>query len=74
MNERKTEFVPCRMTTAELAALKAVANERSCSVGAVMRWAVKTAVIGDSPGGRGKRSGESAKVYETAGATPHVQS
>lgn len=74
MSERKSEFVPVRMTTAELAALKAVANERSCSVGAVMRWAVKTAVIGDSPGGRGKRNGERASLVQSTGATPQVQS
>lgn len=74
MNGSKSELFSMRMTPAEAAALRALANERSCSVGAVMRWAVKVAVIGDPPGGRGKRSGESAKVYETAGATPHVQS
>ena len=70
----RTELLGVRMTAAEAAALRAVANERSCSVGAVMRWAVKTAVIGDSPGGRGERSGERATVLETAGAAPHVES
>ena len=74
MNGSKTELFSMRMTPAEAAALRALANERSCSVGAVMRWAIKTAVIGDSPGGRGKRSGERAKVCETAGAAPHVKS
>lgn len=74
MGESKTLMRNVRFTPAELAALQAVANERSCSVGAVVRWAVKSAVIGDPPGGRGKRSGERATVLETAGATPHVKS
>lgn len=74
MNGSKTEAFTLRMTPAEAAALRAVANERSCSVGAVMRWAIKSAVIGDPPSGRGKRSGESAKVLESGGATPLVQS
>ena len=30
-----------RFTPAELAALRSVADERSCSVGAVVRWAVR---------------------------------
>ena len=70
--EKKTEFVPVRMTPTEVAVLKAVANERSCSVGSVLRWAVKTAVLKDSPDSRRKRSGERAQVSETAGATPLV--
>lgn len=74
MGESKTLMRNVRFTPAELAALQAVANERSCSVGAVVRWAIKSAVIGDPPSGRGKRSGERAQVCETAGATPHVKS
>lgn len=74
MSERRTEFVPVRMTPAEAAVLRAVANERSCSVGAVLRWSIKAALLGDPPGGRGKRSGERAVVAETGGAAPLVQS
>ena len=45
MNQRMTEYVPVRMTPAELAMLREVAEDRSCSVGAVVRWAVRKAVI-----------------------------
>ena len=65
--DRKSEFVPVRMTPAEAAALRAVANERSCSVGAVIRWAVKSSVLADPPNRqRGKNKGR-AEVVETGG-------
>lgn len=44
MNERKTVYVPVLMEAAEHAALRSVADERSCSVGAVVRWAVREAL------------------------------
>lgn len=68
MRTNKTEFVPVQMTPAEREALQAVANERSCSVGAVVRWAVRRSVIDDPP--HQKRSGEHAVVIETGGAAP----
>lgn len=68
MREYKTEFVTMRMTPTELAALQAVANERSCSVGAVVRWAVRRSVIDDPP--HQKRIGEGAVVTQTGGAAP----
>ena len=66
--DRKTEFVPVRMTPAEAAALRAVANERSCSVGAVMRWAVKTAMLGDPPGRQAAKAKGRARLDQSTGA------
>jgi len=40
-NETRTQMFNIRFTPAELAALRSVADERSCSVGAVVRWAVR---------------------------------
>ena len=74
MREHKTELVSMRMTPAELEAVRAVANERSCSVGAVMRWAVKKAVIEDPPSSRMQKNGERASLVQSTGATPLVQS
>jgi hypothetical protein len=74
MTESKSQMRSIRFTPAELAALRSVADERSCSVGAVVRWAVKAAVIGDQPNGRKQRNGERAKFSQDAGAAPLVQS
>ena len=41
----KSEALRVRMTPAELAMLREVAEDRSCSVGAVVRWAVRKVVI-----------------------------
>ena len=43
----KTEYVTMRMTPAEAEALRAVAKERSCSVGAVVRWSVHVALLNE---------------------------
>ena len=45
MSENKTLIHGVRFTPAELAALRSMAEDRSCSVGAVVRWAVRKAVI-----------------------------
>ena len=45
--QNKTQFVPVRMTPDELEALQQLADERCCSVGAVMRWAVRVAIMGE---------------------------
>ena len=65
----KKAYVPVLMEPAELAALRSVADERSCSVGAVVRWAVRKAVI-DPP----KKNEGSAVRLDNRGATPLVQS
>lgn len=70
----RTELLGVRMTAAELAALRNVADERCCSVGAVVRWAVKAAVIGNSPGGRQAKNEGSAKVIEPGDASLQCQS
>ena len=72
MNERRTEFVACRLTPSELAALRDVADERSCGVGSVLRWAVRTALLEGESGGRQERGGERAEVVQTGGAAPHA--
>ena len=74
MNQRMTEYVPVKMTPAELAALREVADERSCSVGAVVRWAVRKAVLADPPGSVGVKNEGSAVRLDNRGATPLVQS
>lgn len=74
MNERMTEYVPVKMTPAELAALRSMADERSCSVGAVVRWAVRKAVLADPPGHPPKMNEGSTVFVQSTGATPLVQS
>lgn len=72
MNQRMTEYVPVKMTPAELAALREVADERSCSVGAVVRWAVRKAVLADPPSPRNE-SKEAPMISRTGGASFGVQ-
>ena len=72
MNERKTVYVPVLMEAAEHAALRSVADERSCSVGAVVRWAVRKAVLADPPSPRNE-SKEAPKFAQTGGASFGVQ-
>ena len=67
MAETRTEFLGLRITPADLAALRSVADERSCSVGAVVRWAVRKAVLADPPDSRQKESKEAPKFAETGG-------
>lgn len=43
-------YVPVRMEPAVLDTLRGIADERSCSVGAVVRWAVRKAVLAEPPG------------------------
>lgn len=90
MNERRLISVPCRMTPAEHEVLRSMADERSCSLGAVVRWAVKKAVLENAPpSGRQQEAfvtvtsplvvgqqnnGESARRDQSTGATPLVQS
>ena len=73
MNENKSLMHNVRFTPAELAALRSMADERSCSVGAVVRWAVRKAVMPD-PASPRKNNGESAVLVQSAGASPLVQS
>ena len=70
MNERKTVYVPVLMEPADLAALRSVADERSCSVGAVVRWAVRKAVLADPPDSRKEKNEGSAVRLDNCGATP----
>ena len=74
MDERKTEYVPVKMTPAELTALRSVADERSCSVGAVVRWAVRKAVLADPPDSRKEKNEGKRQVSQDGGASPLVQS
>jgi hypothetical protein len=69
MNENKSLMRNVRFTPAELAALRSMADERSCSVGAVVRWAVRKAVIADPPGRVQKNEG-SAVTLDKSGAFP----
>ena len=71
MSENKSLMRNVRFTPGELATLQRVADERSCSVGAVVRAAVKATYI-DPPGAR-KNEGY-ANVSEAAGAPFLVQS
>jgi hypothetical protein len=73
MSERKTEFVPVRMTAGEVAALRCIADERSCSVGAVVRWAVRKAAMPDPPSPRNE-SKEAPMIAQTGGASFGIQS
>ena len=68
MNESKTLMHNIRFTPADLAALRSMADERSCSVGAVVRWAVRKAVIADPPPTR-KETKEAPKFAQTGGAS-----
>ena len=70
----KSEALRVRVTPGELTALRSMAEDRSCSVGAVVRWAVRKAVLADPPGGQSQRNGESAVLVQSAGAAPLVQS
>lgn len=72
MNESKTLMHNIRFSPGELAALRSMADERSCSVGAVVRWAVRKAVIADPPGPRNE-SKEAPKFAQTGGASFGVQ-
>lgn len=74
MNQRMTEYVPVKMTPAELAALRGMADERSCSVGAVVRWAVRKAVLADPPDPPRNESKGAPEFATTAGASFGVQS
>ena len=67
MNERKNAYVPVLMTPAELAALRSAASARSCSVGAVVRWAIRQTYI-DPPSPRNE-SKEAPKFAQTSGAS-----
>jgi hypothetical protein len=69
----KKAYVPVLMEPAELAALRGMADERSCSVGAVVRWAVRKAVMPDPPSARNE-SKEAPKFAQTAGASFGTQS
>ena len=71
MGDSKTLMRNVRFAPAELAALQRVADERSCSVGAVVRAAVKAQYI--EPPGAKKNEGY-ANVSEAAGVPFHVQS
>ena len=68
MNETKTLMHNIRFTPAELAALRSIADERSCSVGAVVRWAVRKAAMADPPSPKNE-SKEAPKFHETGGAS-----
>ena len=56
----KSEALRFRMTPAELAALRSMAEERSCSVGAVVRWAVREAIIKQRSNDRQETTGGEA--------------
>ena len=71
MSENKSQMHNIRFTPAELATLQRIADERSCSVGAAMRAAVKAVYI-DPPGGR--KSEGHANVSQAAGVPLLVQS
>jgi hypothetical protein len=70
MGKTKTAYVPVLMEPAELAALRSVADERSCSVGAVVRWAIRRAVIEEPPGSRQTKNEGSTGVFDGHGASP----
>lgn len=67
----RTKFLGVRMTNDELAALRMMADERSCSVGAVVRWAVRKSVLADPPSPPMNEG--YAVVTEAAGAPFGVQ-
>lgn len=71
MSENKSQMHNIRFTPAELATLQRIADERSCSVGAAVRAAVKAQYI--EPPGAKKNEGY-ANVSEAAGVPFHVQS
>ena len=48
MREKRTELIAVRLTQAERAALEHLAGERTASMGSVLRWAVRTAVMGEA--------------------------
>ena len=68
MNQRMSEYVPVKMTPTEVAALRSLADERSCSVAAVVRWAVRKAMI-DPPDTRKNELKEAPKFHKTGGAS-----
>ena len=73
MNETKTLMRNVRFSPAELAMLRSMAEDRSCSVGAVVRWAVRKAVLSDPLGSVVTKFEGSAVFDQSAGATPLVQ-
>ena len=73
MDENKSLMRNVRFTPAELAALRSMADERSCSVAACVRWAVRKAVLADPPSLRNE-SKEAPKIAQTGGASFGVQS
>ena len=69
MEGSKSQMHNVRFTPTELAALRSMADERSCSVGAVVRWAVRKAVLADPPDPHKKNVGRAVRL-DNSGATP----
>lgn len=69
MAERKTEFVPVRMTPHERAALESAARAGGSTVSAALRRAIRAVYMPDPPDPPTKSEG-CAVVHEAAGATP----
>lgn len=74
MNDGRTLIHGVRFTPMELAALRSVADERSCSVGAVVRWAVRKAVLADPPDSRKEKNEGKRQVSQDGGASPLTRS
>jgi hypothetical protein len=53
---RRTEATRIRLTPAELADLRSMADERSCSVSAVVRWAIKAALQSEIAAGEKRQN------------------
>lgn len=67
MNENKSLMRNVRFTPTELAALRSMADERSCSVGAVVRWAVRKMVL-ETSSSRQEITGADGADIKIAGA------
>lgn len=65
-------YTPVLLGADEHAAVRSIADERSCSIGAVLRWAVRKALLADPPDGV-KNEGH-AVVLDAAGTPFRIQS
>lgn len=66
----RKHFLGVRLTNDELAAVRGLALERSCSAGAVVRWAVRCAVLAETP----ENEAKGAPTFDQTGAPFFVQS
>ena len=67
MDGYKTRYVPVMMTPAEYTALRSMADKHSCSVSAVVRWAVRKMVL-ETSSNRQEITGADGADIKIAGA------